>query len=80
MLENKNMQQIWRIRENMQRIKRYIFLLKRFIMFIISLENCVSVIVSTKWELQYNAESLKDLTSQEEILSFSLHKCQVECL
>lgn len=42
-LENKHMQQIWRI-------KRYIFLLKRFIMFIISLENCVSVTVSVQNE------------------------------
>lgn len=36
--------------------------------------------VSAKWELQYNAETLNDLTNQEERLSFSLHKCLVECL
>lgn len=36
--------------------------------------------VSAKWELQYKAETLNDLTNQEESLSFSLHKRLVECV
>lgn len=50
-------------------------------MFIISLEKCVfSDCLSVKWKPQYSAETLKDLTKQEESLTFSLHKYLAECL
>lgn len=41
---------------------------------------CFSDCITAEWELQYNSETLKNLTNQEETLSFSPHKCLVECL